>query len=406
MKTKLLIALAGLVAFVGCNKKVETSEPSAENTGKVAFTVSFEAASDVKAPLSKAIPTTSWDNVKTLQFLLYNNLGLVKYAYQTTALPATNGGKKTFTYTDVPVGTYTIVAVANANPAQKVTTFVGGSEMIWNGFNVREKNVNTLQIQHKSGTFPNFASSLAPTNAPFDVPGEVFMASQENVVINNGATTAVNNLQLKREVSMLRALVNVDDTDAGVNNTTTGNDGVDWATNVSIMVYRLPDYMLPMHGNNGGVAATSTATKILISEGNFKTENPTDGYGDDKTIISGNFKMWKDIVVFPNYDGRQDTQLAQNARTERQYYIVVSAQGKKDHVLADGTKLDAPTTIYWKGLAKGKFTPNTIREVRLTLKSGGQKEVPTEPGQEGGLTVEMGDLIPWNSVITEESLVL
>ena len=59
MKTKLLIAIAGLVAFVGCNKNVETVK-SAENTGKVAFTVSFEAASAVKAPLSKAIPTTSW----------------------------------------------------------------------------------------------------------------------------------------------------------------------------------------------------------------------------------------------------------------------------------------------------------------------------------------------------------
>ena len=402
MKTKLLIVLAGLVAFVGCNKKTEIAKP-AEDTGKVAFTVSFEAAPGVKAPLSKAIPTTSWSNVKTLQFLLYNASGIVKYAYQTTAIPS---GTKTFTYTDVPVGTYTIVAVANANPAQNITTFVGASEMIWNGFNVREKNVNILKIQHKSGSFPTFAASLAPANKPFVEPGEVFMASKSNVIINNGATTIVSDLKLKREVSMLRALVNVDDTDAGVNNTNTGNDGVDWTKNVSIMVYRLPDYMLPMDGNTGGVVKTSTTKNILVSEGVFKTQNPTDGYGADKNIISGNFKMWKDLVVFPNDNGREDTQLTQNAKSERQYYIVVSAEGKNGHVLADGTKLNAPTTIYWRGLAKGKFSPNTIREVKLTLKSGGQKEVPSEPGQEGGLKVEMGELIPWNAVITEESLVL
>lgn len=402
MKTKLLIAIAGLVAFVGCNKNVETVK-SAENTGKVAFTVSFEAASAVKAPLSKAIPTTSWSNVKTLQFLLYDASGIVKYAYQTTSIPS---GNKTFTYTDVPVGTYTIVAVANANPAQNVTTFVGASEMMWNSFNVREKNVNTLKIQHKAGQFPTFAQSLAPANSPFLEPGEIFLASQNNVVITNGATTTVSGLKLKREVSMLRTLVNVDDTDAGVNNSSTGTDGVDWTQDVSVMIYRLPDYMLPMHGNNGGVAMTSTKTNILVSNSVFKTQNPTDGYGADKNIISGNFKMWKDIVVYPNDNGRADTELTKNANSERQYYIVVSAKAKAGHILADGTKLSTPTTIYWRGLAKGKFVPNTIREVKLTLKSGGQKEVPSEPGQEGGLKVEMGELIPWNAAITEESLIL
>ena len=133
MKTKLLIVLAGLVAFVGCNKKTEIAKP-AEDTGKVAFTVSFEAAPGVKAAKSTAIPKTSWENVKTLQFFLYDASKKVKYAYQTTSLPNTVSGKKTFTYTDVPVGTYTLVAVANANPAQKVTTFVGGAEMTWNSF--------------------------------------------------------------------------------------------------------------------------------------------------------------------------------------------------------------------------------------------------------------------------------
>ena len=405
MKTKLLIALAGLAAFVACNKNVKTAEPTAENTGKVAFTVSFEAAPGVKAAKSTAIPKTSWENVKTLQFFLYDNAKKVKYAYQTTSLPSTNGGKKTFTYTDVPVGTYTLVAVANANPAQNVNTFVGGSEMTWNSFNVREKLVNTMFMKHKSGSFPTFVT-MPPANKAFVEPGEIFMASKTNVQITNGNTTKVEDLKLQREVSMLRARVNVKDTDPGVNNTSTGNDGVDWTKNVSIMVYRLPDHMLPMDGNDGGVSTTSTQTNILVYAGQLNSADPDASKYNPTQIIGGNFTMWKDLIVFPNNGGRSDVNLAANASVDRQYYIVVSAEGKAGHILADGTKLTAPTTIFWRGLAKGKFSPNTIREVNLTLKSGGQKEVPTEPGQEGTLVVEMGEPVAWNSNIQTEDITL
>lgn len=408
MKTKLLIALAGLAAFVACNRNIETAEePTAENTGKVAFTVSFEAAPGVKAAKSTAIPKTSWENVKTLQFFLYDNAKKVKYAYQTTSLPSTNGGKKTFTYTDVPVGTYTLVAVANADPTQNVTTFVNNAEMTWNSFNVREKLVNTMFIKHKSGTFPNFVTMPVPnTNKAFVEPGEIFMDSKTNVTISNGQTTKVENIKLKREVSMLRARVNVKDTEAGVHNTQDAADGVDWTKNVSIMVYRLPDHMLPMEGNDGGVSTTSTQTNILVYAGNLNSADPDASKYNPTQILGGNFTMWKDLIVFPNNNGRADSDLSGNASSERQYYIVVSAEGKKDHILADGTKLTAPTTIFWRGLAKGKFSPNTIREVNLTLKSGGQKEVPTEPGQEGTLVVEMGEPVAWNSNIQTEDITL
>lgn len=404
MKTKLLIVLAGLVAFVGCNKKTEIAKP-AEDTGKVAFTVSFEAAPGVKAAKSTAIPKTSWENVKTLQFFLYDASKKVKYAYQTTSLPNTVGGKKTFTYTDVPVGTYTLVAVANANPAQNVTTFVGGVEMTWNSFNVREKLVNTMFIKHKSGSFPSFVT-MSGSNHAFVEPGEIFMDSKTGVTISNGNTTTVSDIKLKREVSMLRARINVKDTDAGVHNTQDASDGVDWTKNVSIMVYRLPEHMLPMNGNDGGVSTNSNKNNILVAEGQLKTSDPDGTKYNPTKIIDGNFTMWNDIIVFPNNNGRVDSDVSGNATVDRQYYIVVSAQGKKDHVLADGTKLTAPTTIYWRGLAKGKFSPNIIREVNLTLKSGGQKEVPTEPGQEGTLIVEMGDPVAWNANIQTEDITL
>lgn len=50
------------------------------------------------------------------------------------------------------------------------------------------------------------------------------------------------------------------------------------------MIYRLPDYLKVMAGNDGGVSATSTATNILsISDGEvFKTAEPGAGYNPDE----------------------------------------------------------------------------------------------------------------------------
>lgn len=62
--------------------------------------------------------------------------------------------------------------------------------------------------------------------------------------------------------------------------------------------------------------------------------------------------------------------------------------------------------VYWSGLIKQNFTPNTIREVNLTLRSGGTTEVPTKPRDEGGLTIDVTAPEAWSSNIVESALTL
>lgn len=158
----------------------------------------------------------------------------------------------------------------------------------------------------------------------------------------------------------------------------------------------------------GGVNSTSTETHVLsIKDGTvFKTSNPTSGYSTTN-ILNGNFTMWRDVIVFPNNGGRAiNGGATAEASTERQYFIVVSGLGKNGHVLADGNTLTADTPIYWSGLIKENFTPNTIREVNLTLRSGGTTVVPVKPRKEGGLIIDVDDPEAWSSNIVESALVL
>lgn len=63
-------------------------------------------------------------------------------------------------------------------------------------------------------------------------------------------------IALKREVSLMRVRLNVKDKEGNTNNENTAN-GVDFAQDASIMIYRLPDHLKVMAGNAGGVSATS-----------------------------------------------------------------------------------------------------------------------------------------------------
>lgn len=147
------------------------------------------------------------------------------------------------------------------------------------------------------------------------------MGAVPNVVISSDATATPSPIALKREVSLMRVRLNVKDKEGNTNNENTAK-GVDFTQDASIMIYRLPDYLKVMAGNDGGVSATSTATNILsISDGEvFKTAEPGAGYNPGGTILNGNFTMWRDVVVFPNNGGRvNDSATTGTADRQRQY---------------------------------------------------------------------------------------
>lgn len=404
-KFSLLWLLLAVIVVCACSKSNESSGDT-EKAG-LTFQVNFDKTGmEGRAPQSTAIPETSWDNIKQLQFLLYNTTGDVVYS----AIVNSSSSLSTFTYTDVPVGTgYTLVAVANVKSSSDaiVTSLDGGTTGTeWTMWNVRQKPVSSLTLTHQSGGFPSFCNNEMTTagNKAYTEPSEIFMGSATGIDVTAGVNTPVPAISLKREVAMLRVRLNVKDSDTDNQNT------VDFTQNASIMIFRLPKDMKVMHGNTEGVNSISTETHVLsIKDGTvFKTSNPISGYSYSTTnILNGNFTMWRDVIVFPNNGGRAiNGGATAEASTERQYFIVVSGLGKNGHVLADGNTLTADTPIYWSGLIKENFTPNTIREVNLTLRSGGTTVVPVKPRKEGGLIIDVDDPEAWSSNIVESALVL
>ena len=400
----LLWSLLAMVVVCACSKSGGSDYPDPEKAG-LTFQVTFDKTGmEGRAPQSTAIPETSWSNIKQLQFLLYNTSGQV--VYSTIVNPTS--ALTTFTYTDVPVGTgYTLVAVANVkSSSDAITTYLDGgtTPTEWTMWNVRQKTLPNLVIEHKAGDFPTFCSSKLTTagNTAYTEPSEIFMGASASFDVTTGITTTVPAIALKREVAMLRVRLNVKDSETDNLNT------VDFTKDASIMIYRLPDNMKVGAANAGGVSSTSTDANILaVKDGTiFNTANPTSGY-DPKVILCGNFTMWRDIIVWPNNGGRAvNGASTAEASTDRQYFIVVSGRGATGHILANGDEMAADGPVYWSGLIKENFTPNTIREVNLTLRSGGTTDVPTKPREEGGLTISVGTPEAWSSNIVESALTL
>ena len=400
----LLWSLLAMVVVCACSKSGGSDYPDPEKAG-LTFQVTFDKTGmEGRAPQSTAIPETSWSNIKQLQFLLYNTSGQV--VYSTIVNPTS--ALTTFTYTDVPVGTgYTLVAVANVkSSSDAITTYLDGgtTPTEWTMWNVRQKTLPNLVIEHKAGDFPTFCSSKLTTagNTAYTEPSEIFMGASASFDVTTGITTTVPAIALKREVAMLRVRLNVKDSETDNLNT------VDFTKDASIMIYRLPDNMKVGAANAGGVSSTSTDANILaVKDGTiFNTANPTSGY-DPKVILGGNFTMWRDIIVWPNNGGRAvNGASTAEASTDRQYFIVVSGRGATGHILANGDEMAADGPGYWSGLIKENFTPNTIREVNLTLRSGGTTDVPTKPREEGGLTISVGTPEAWSSNIVESALTL
>lgn len=418
MKKNLIsvLSLSALMFLGACSESNDPSDPDKrEEKSSLSLRFDFAGTTSTKAGGSTAVPPTNWNSIKDLLFILYDDNKNIVYS----AKPDLGDADKTYTYSDVPEGHYTLVAVANVNTPEAsnaVVTQESGRTVVWDQWNIRDKMAGNLSILHKEGTFPAWcnAEMTAKTNKAFLQSSEVFMGYAENVNVSSQAD-ATATVKLKREVSLMRVRLNVDNGGAGVDNKNT----VDYTRNAAIMVFRLQEKMGILNGKDGGVLGTPAKTRVLAVHGNgtFKKVAPdaASGYTNPNTILSGGYTMWNDVVIWPNNkeadgqhkrDGQQHNADTAEVTSDYQYFVVISAMGLKNHVLANGTKLAADQTIYWSGLVKGKFMPNTIREVNLTLRTGGDTEVPTEPTEFGKLIVTVNELIPWDSNIVKTDLEL
>jgi hypothetical protein len=393
-----------VLVFASCQK---TGDKQSLDTGTIVTTISFEGAS--RAPQTTAIPETSWSNIKQVQLFLYDATGIVRFSE--VIKPKQNDTK--FMWSMVPAGTYTVVVVANTKSStDAVTTSLvaaGTPASEWTAMNVRNLNINNLGIYHKSlaGGFPSVVSTILAANTAWAEPAEVFMAYATAVTISSGQTTDLTStpLRLRREVSLMRVRVKTQGDQ--------GNDNSDVNfshANALLMIYMLPDKMKISQGTDGGVVATSNSTRILVAgsgSNTFSTSNPTSGYSTNN-ILNNGFTLWRDVVVYPNDGGRSNTTVDIEANASRKYFIVLAGHAAQGHVLEDLTTVNTPggAPVYWSGLIEKAFVPNVIREVNLTLLSGGTLLVPTVPAEEGKLHIDFSAPESWSSniVATEMDL--
>ncbi len=395
----------------------DTVASASSEEGELVAKISFEEATALRASGtetagSTAIPRTSWSNIKQLQLFLYNSTdGTV--AFSAIFDPSTSGDK-IFKWTNVPAGTYELALVANVNAASDniATTIDGGSSWTtFDAYNVRAKKLNTgLYLDWKPSTFPS-DHTFGSGDEPFAPTSEVFTAYRSNVAIVRGETTDLTtegSLELEREISLMR--VRIDKTDKAASapalSTVTFN-----STSSFIAVHNLPVGMGFKLGTfAGGLLPNASLTKriLIASTGitTFNESNPSSDDYDPTDILSGDYTLWKDILVWPNATKADGLASSADAATDRKYFIVVAALAPANYVYADGSTTTVPKPVYWYGTINGVFSPNIIREVDLQLTSRGYPENPENPTSEGGLKISISEPKAWNSNIEHETVEL
>lgn len=415
-----LIAIA-ILLFTACNNNDVPGNEGAVEVGTLTATISFEGKT-LRTASSTAIPTVSWANVKQVQVFLYNKTtGSV--AFSRTVKPTADGQK--FTWDNVPVGEYRLALLANVkNSTDNMATSVDGTVTEFTDENVIGKAFNSsLKIDLKPADLPTKASPQDPPTHDWDVPttgrigyaapSEVFTAYKD-LTIAAGTVTSIpaTDLVLRREIAMLRARFNtkVIPTQPVAGPPTFGN------ASDFIAIQRVPVGLGLFVGDfKGGILNTASDTKRVMvgatGMDTYKTAKPASGYGTGE-IITGDFTMFNDIHVLPNvsldeiteYTVKKDDNVPEDIKT-RKYFIIFSAQVKKDYVYADGTIApDDNSMVYWFGTIDGVFTKNVIREVNLTLKTAGYPEIPGGPDKFGGLEIVVGAPENWDSEIVDSNM--
>lgn len=406
-KVFISLIMAGTL-FTACSSEdASESQDQAKGVGSVNATITFDQTETKADPaLSKAIPLTSWKNIKQVQMFLYEP-GTKKVVYASDELnPYNNGGtpETNFKWTNIPVGTYDLALVANTKSGvNSIVTYTSPTLAAqWGQYNVKDKMLNTdLFMKLASATLPASHTSMSAAHAAQKgnaVPSEVFTAYATGVQITDGViNTLATPLKLKREVSLLRVRINRTAIAAGVDFNGAG---------AAVLVQRQPQKL----GVLGGiVAGTANDVNELLVGGTgattLKISNPTAAdYSNNTQMLTTGFTLWNDVVVFPNVPVAEITD---PVASSKQYIIRVSALAPVGYTPQGATTpLTTPTVVWWYGYIPHAFTANTIREINLTITSPGEIIIPPVPQPQGGLIINLTAPADWNANIERSDLEL
>lgn len=472
MKRNFYVWPAAALLISGLASCSNDEVPVADETeyGKLAFTINFTQSGNTRAEgdggdsstelpgtttngsqtttaVSDAVPLTSWSNVKSLQIFLYDAQGVIHFSdlidtdriQNSLTTNPNESGSVTYTYANVPSGTYRLMAVANANSAiQPIKTQLAGNYQAWTAYNVLNRFIYNCKISPADHQFPIFyqnqvaASGQTRSEVPLAEPTEIFLGqgfvngTDPAVTVVAGQTTAAA-IKLKREVSLMRLRMNIAGEEGKTNNADVNMnpDGkVNFLKDASVMIATVPDYVIPMAQDrmvNGekiyaGTSGTSSSSSVIVTDAvegprQFYTSNPTSGYKAGGKIIGiegDEYKAnaWRDIIVLPNNNRQQLSGTSANEPLKQnRYLLIISAKGLPGHVCKEGT-LTEEKTVYWVGYINQGFVANTIREVNVIFRDGGTMELPERPDNVGNLTVTVGQPQDWDSAITASKIEL
>ncbi len=288
-------------------------------------------------------------------------------------------------------------------------------------YNVVGKKVNSeiyIDLKERAAGFPTEHTFLT-TNAsykPYEASSEVFTAYQTGVEVKEGEKNTLGTLALKREISMARILV-----DKEVKPTAPKLNEVSFNhSSCLISIENMPVGLgLQFDTFNGGIydAVSFNPNRIIIGAYGtdaYNTADPVSGYknpaGGAVTILGTEgtdiYTMWKDIQVLPNATKKEIADgtftSGGDIKAENRYKVRLTGWVQAGYEFEDGVAAVAQP-VYWKGTIKGVFSRNTIREVKISIKTKGEGKITPFEG-EGELEITVGTPEDWNSVIETEPM--
>lgn len=414
MKKVFFSLVSSLLLLASCSNNETTEEGNITGTGELVFNnITFNGMTDNNksaraASPSNAIPFTNWSNIEQIHLFLYHRTGAQsdKIAFSYVIKPTANGEK--FSWNNIPVGDYRLALVANVkSSSDNIVTSIASVNKELDPYNVLN-----LKINDKAA---GIAIDLKPTDLPVSghdpfatgktgylPPSEIFTA-YANVTITEGLRTEVDNIQLKRAVSLMRLRVN----------SSALNDEVDFENEdlSGIFVHRLPvGFNLPTGDNDSPLDAwgstTSDIDRIMVAKtgvNTFQTTAPIGTHSNPETILNG-FDMWQEFCVLPNLAHGEgiaagDPDLSDS---NRKYFIVISGNVPDGYEYADGTIAEeTENPVYWSVTINKPFSENIIRELDITITSKGSPVNPKEPEPEGGLDIIVSAPLEWEAIYSE-----
>ena len=447
--TTLMMGAALIAGLASCNKEGDPAGGFDDGaTGALSISLAFEKkAPATYAAQSTAIPETSWaGNIKSLAVFFVQG-GVIQNAqsvpYDDTKTDIADQPNRVIN--GIPAGTYDVYVFANWDQRSTID---------WSIATAKGRNIVDLYMDALAHTdiYNDYKHQTSEANSVgYDEAPEVFVASEKNVQIvadkitdgkgvtqgENGYTPAT--YRLTRIVSLVR--VRIDQLEDNANNR---NNTIDFQhANASLRIRRIktgvnltydPQTVTDANAEsmltgtvrrnaitgldetaNPGITAKNT---VFFAQGAFADVDPQNGYNTGGTILSGNFKSWKDVMLIPaGSAGDIDDETDKGDSKEKLDVVVTGITKDNQYVPAgypkdtngdgipDALTADVGVQIAWAGAVTAVLKGNSILELNLTLKSAGTWVDPTdptkplpEPEEYGNLEITVG-LADWNAVI-------